>query len=114
MSLCYYGNFRNYAKVAVRCTGNLFFHSRTQLFSVGESQCTLEHVLVFVSGARTIPPGGFGKPGSLEFLHSTDAVLPTSSTCDITLRIPTCFSEYDIFKDMMTLGMLGHDGFGGV
>jgi len=69
---------------------------------------------VFVSGARTIPPGGFGKPDSLEFLHSTDAVLPTSSTCDITLRIPTCFSEYDIFKDMMTLGMLGHDGFGGV
>ena len=92
----------NYAKLAVRCTGNLFFHSRTQLFSLQESQCTMEYVLVFISGACTIPSGGFGKPGSLHFLHSPDTILPTASTCDITLRTPTCFSDYDIFKDMMT------------
>ena len=74
----------------------------------------MQHILVFVSGACTVPPCGFGKSGSLEFLHGPEAILPTSSTCDITLRIPTCLSDYDTFKEMMTLGMLGHDGFGGV
>lgn len=83
-------------------------------FSLGESQCTLEEVLIFISGACRIPPGGFGKQCSLEFLHSTNALLPTSSTYELILRIPTCHSNYSTFKKMMTLGVKGHDGFGRV
>jgi len=97
----------------VRCGYHICAHIH-HTFSLGESQCTLEDILIFISGACRIPPGGFGKQCSLEFLHSASALLPTSSTCEVVLRLPTCHSNYSTFKEMMMLGVKGHDGFGRV
>ena len=43
---------------------------------------------VFFTGVDKIPPLGFDKMPSLEFLHGCDKMLPTASTCSITMRIP--------------------------
>jgi len=32
-------------------------------------------------------------------------LFPTSSTCSLILRIPTCYSEYQIFKEKVSLGI---------
>ena len=68
----------------------------------------------FFTGADKIPPLGFNKTPSLEFLDGCDKILPTASTCSITMRIPTCYKEYGCFKDAMNLALKGNDGFGGV
>ena len=80
----------------------------------GETDCTLEDILTFTSGSSQIPPVGFIEEPKLIFLYSVSSTLPTSSTCDITLRLPTTHQEYDCFKQYMLLGIKGHDGFGGV
>ena len=82
--------------------------------SGGEIGCTLEDILVFFSGTDRIPPMGFEKYPTLTFIHDAKAVLPTASTCDIQLRLPTRFHVYDDFKQHMLLGLKGHDGFGGI
>ena len=70
--------------------------------------------MIFFSGADKIPPIGFEQQPTLGFLLSKEAILPTSSTCDLTLRIPTVHSDYHHFREYMLLGILGNDGFGGV
>lgn len=80
----------------------------------GETDCTLEEILTFTSGSSQIPPVGFVEEPSLVFLYSESSTLPTSSTCDVTLRLPTTHKEYGRFKQYMLLGIMGHDGFGGV
>ena len=75
--------------------------------------CSLEDVLVFFSGSDRIPPMGFDRHPTPHFLHEAKEVLPTASTCDIQLRIPTCHTEYDQFREYMVLGMKSNDGFGG-
>ena len=72
-----------------------------------EIGCTLQDVLVFFSGANRVPPLGFDKRPSLTFLHN-NAKLPTASTCDIRLRIPACYTQYQNFKEAMVLGVKGH------
>ena len=44
-------------------------------------------IIDFVTGADKIPPHGFNEMLSLEFLHSCDKMLPTTSMCSITMRI---------------------------
>ena len=84
-----------------------------QLCSVeGKTGCTVENVLVFFSGANCVPPLGFPRQPKVVFLDG--AVLCTSSTCDITLRLPTGHDEYESFKDAIILSIKGNDGFGGV
>lgn len=77
-------------------------------------ECDLKDILVFTSGSDRIPPIGFAKDPSVTFLHSKSSYLPTASTCDIQLRLPTIHKEYDQFKEYFMLGIKGHDGFGGV
>ena len=48
------------------------------------TQVTLQHVLVFFTGADREPPLGFPTKASLEFLKAGD-VLATASTCDLIL-----------------------------
>lgn len=76
--------------------------------------CTLQDILIFFSGSDRIPPMGFSQHPTLVFLHQPNEILPTSSTCDLQLRIPTCFDQYEKFKEYMMLGLKGNDGFGGV
>lgn len=80
-----------------------------------ECSCSLQDVLMFFSGASSIPPCGFeGIIPTMIFLHNIDAVLPTASTCDLEFRLPATYTDYQKFKDAMVLGLKGHDGFGGV
>ena len=80
----------------------------------GEIDCTLEDVLVFFSGANHIPPLGFDVKPTLGFVNFSTATLPTASTCDLQLRLPSVYKDYCKFKDAMILGLKGNDGFGGV
>ena len=77
--------------------------------------CSLADVLVFTSGADHIPLLGFQKPPILTFVHNKTRVLPTASTCDVELRLPTVHGgNYEKFKEMMVMAICGHNGFGGI
>ena len=78
----------------------------------GDVECTLEDVLVFFTGSCCIPQLGFEQQAHLQFLH--DSNLPTSSTCDLTLRLPACHRQYCSFKESMIMGIKNHNGFGNV
>lgn len=79
----------------------------------GDSECSLEDVLVFFSGAACIPPLGFEKDPILTF--NRGCRLATASTCDLQLRIPTIHgNDYPSFREAMILSFKGNDGFGGV
>lgn len=77
---------------------------------------TLKDVFVFVTGCESIPPLGFCgrnslKNGTIEF--DADAVVPTVSTCSLTLRLPTNLpSDYKLFKSKMSFYILSSQGFG--
>ena len=67
---------------------------------------------MFFSGASAIPPLGFDKKPTLTFCSG---ILPTSSTCDLQLRLPIGHGfDYKKLRDAMVLAVCGHDGFGGV
>lgn len=77
------------------------------------TDCKLEDVLVFLSGADCIPPLGFPYRPKVSFLHGSMATLCKSNTCGVSLKLPTIHAEYETFKDGITLSVLGHDGLGG-
>ena len=33
------------------------------------------------------------------FIHTAGAILPTASTCDLQLRVPATYKQYDGFKE---------------
>lgn len=81
--------------------------------SAQESRCSLQDVLVFYTGADTVPVLGYEKQPKQYFLESPADILPTASTCDLHLWIPTAHKDnFTAFKDWMELGILGHCGFG--
>lgn len=72
------------------------------------AECKLADILVFFTGADAIPPLGFDETPELVFLDDPHSVLPTASTCDLQLRIPTAHGDnYEEFKQWMTIGILG-------
>ena len=79
------------------------------LFSEGEIECKLHDILVFCSGADHVPPIGFDTTPKITFLYSGTSFLPTASTCDITVRLPTTNNNYDVFEQYIILGLKGHD-----
>ncbi|XP_033099822.1 G2/M phase-specific E3 ubiquitin-protein ligase-like [Anneissia japonica] len=76
-----------------------------------EAQCTCKDILVFASGASSIPIIGFSDQPKIEFLND-DARFPTANTCSIILRLPTKFEEYNEFRDAMDFGILNAQSFG--
>ena len=68
-------------------------------------------MLVFFSGCSVIPPLGFPSSPTLMFLHGNEARLATASTCDIVLRIPTCYgkAEYASFMEWMEISVLSSE-----
>lgn len=75
--------------------------------------CTLQDVLVFFTGASAIPPLGFQNTAKLLFLEGPTQKLPTASTCELQLWIPTAHGDnFTAFKEWMELGILGNCGFG--
>ena len=41
-----------------------------------------------------------------------DEMFEAASTCEISIHIPTCITDYQLFKDNMVLALKGNDGFG--
>ena len=69
----------------------------------------------FFTGADAVPVLGFDRRPKLVFLDAPTEKLPTASTCDLHLRIPTAHGDcFGAFKDWMELGILGNCGFGTV
>ena len=80
-----------------------------------ETQCSLQDLLVFFTGADAVPVLGFDRRPKLVFLDAPTEKLPTASTCELHLRIPTAHGDcFGAFKDWMELGILGNCGFGTV
>ena len=78
-----------------------------------QSSPTLRDVMVFLTGSDCVPPLGFGDV-TPSILFTDDAVLPTVSTCSLTLRFPRTFlSEFEQFKEKMDFVILGSQGFFG-
>ena len=74
---------------------------------------TLQDVMVFLTWCDCVPPLGFGdvKPG---IMFTDDAVLPTVSTCSLTLHFPRSFpTDFQQFKEKMDFVILGSQGFFG-
>ena len=70
----------------------------------GENTCSLEEVLIFCSGADCVPPMGFHKKIDVVFLPPQE-ILPTASTCNLELRIPTCYNDQSSFNEKMELAL---------
>lgn len=70
---------------------------------------SLGDILSFFTGSATPPPCGFPYPAAIYF---SNGVLPTSSTCAITLTLPTKHHDNPvIFRDKMILAFThGHFG----
>ena len=74
----------------------------------------LSNILAFITGADSIPPLGF--PTDLVILFNKDEgrLLPTSSTCSLSLTLSIELVEYDLFKRNMDLAVLNAFEFGQV
>ena len=80
-----------------------------------QERVLLEDILIFCTGTDRIPPGGFSSTPKIQFIHDFGETLATASTCDLTLRTPTCYHyNADKFDDKMILSLKGHIGFGRV
>ena len=88
------------------CALLLFYALILVMITAGEGVCCLEDILIFCTGADCIPPLGFNKKIDIIFLGPQE-YLPTSSTCFLNLRIPTCFDDADVFNDKMETGLKG-------
>lgn len=84
------------------------------IFTEGNTGCSIEDVLIFVTGCDRVPPLGFGgRRLQVEFLDT--GILCTSSTCDLILRLPLIHGEnYQAFQDAVILSLKNNDGFGGL
>ena len=95
-----------------------FFFFKKQPLAVGfffideDNACNLKDVLIFFSGSDRVPPLGYDVSPSLVFLHHSNARFPTASTCDLQLRLPASYVDYEGFKEAMLLGIKGNNGFG--
>jgi hypothetical protein len=64
-----------------------------------EEKTSLEDLLKFLTGSRSIPPLGFDPKPRLQFNLAEDATkdFPVVSTCALTLDLPLV-SDYSVFK----------------
>lgn len=52
-----------------------------------EVDCTFKDILIFITGADHVPPGGFPSQISIDF-YSENGRLPFSSTCTLSISLP--------------------------
>ncbi|KAJ8364692.1 hypothetical protein SKAU_G00135230 [Synaphobranchus kaupii] len=86
----------------------------------GNSPCSLERILMFVTGCSDLSAIGLKPQSSIEFLH-TDTHLPgstqqrdkfpTANTCVNCLHLPL-YKDYTAFKDNMDFAICNTQGFG--
>ena len=114
------GSWRYYVSIQCVCRNYVLhvnlhcvyiYHFIILWFSLVDQAVTLADVLVFWSGASSVPPMGFPAQSSLCF--SDTAVYPTASTCALSLVLPTQYHDsYTDFKDNCCFAFLNHGGFG--
>ena len=81
------------------------------LLSDGAGEVHVEDVLIFFSGAASIPPLGFDTQPALHF--NPKSWHPTASTCALTLTFQTKYHDnYADFKSNMNKAPTWHGGFG--
>ncbi|KAF6739611.1 hypothetical protein FQA47_004892 [Oryzias melastigma] len=82
----------------------------------GEVDITYEELLVFTTGADSIPPLGFQQPVLIEFYDQEPGTrrIPYASTCSLTLFLPRGVGEEEDFKELMNTAIKGSLGFGKV
>ncbi|MGH0130916.1 UNVERIFIED_CONTAM: hypothetical protein FKN15_059637 [Acipenser sinensis] len=74
-----------------------------------ETAVSLEDVLMFATGLRSLPPAAIQPQPSMEFFSSSQ--FPTANTCGNILRLPYA-DNYDEFKSAMEFGIKNSPGFG--
>lgn len=89
-------------------------------YTEGNSDCTLEDILVFATGANVVPALGFTPQPSIEFLHIESHLpvaaaqkerFPTANTCINCIRLPL-YHHFNTFKDNMEFAICNTQGFG--
>lgn len=83
------------------------------MFLIG-SGVTPSQILAFVTGAPKVPPMGFPIRPTITFISDESLLLPTASTCALTLRLPLALVNYEDFKNKLTMAILNTVGFGQV
>ena len=77
------------------------------------STVTLGDLLMFVTGADSIPPLGFQHPITIEFYDMESARhYPTASTCELQLWLPRGIQDPVLLQELMEDAVLGAHGFG--
>ena len=71
---------------------------------------TLADVLMFATGATSMPPMGLDPSPTIEF---TECQFPTANTCANQLNLPL-FLDNDAFEENMFFGLVNGAGFGNV
>lgn len=66
-------------------------------FSDGKSTVTMEDILIFATGCKSIPPAGFKPSPSIECLHMD---FPVGNKCNNCLALPIT-STYKEFQESM-------------
>ena len=77
----------------------------------GEMSVTLEDIFIFITGAEREPPLGLDHRMKLSF--SRRGVLPTASTCTLSLTLPSSLCREKFFTNMAE-GFKSHGIFGHV
>jgi hypothetical protein len=79
-----------------------------------DEEVHLSNILVFVSGTNSIPPLGFPTSPVILFSKNTSRLLPTASTCALSLTLSGGLAQYDLFQQNMNLAVLNAFEFGQV
>ncbi|XP_040599066.1 G2/M phase-specific E3 ubiquitin-protein ligase isoform X1 [Mesocricetus auratus] len=74
-----------------------FWKSYLQAVEDGKSATTMEDILIFATGCRSVPPAGFKPPPSIECLHMD---FPIGNKCSNNLALPIT-NTYKMFQENM-------------
>ncbi|KAA0724142.1 hypothetical protein E1301_Tti020080 [Triplophysa tibetana] len=77
-----------------------------------QSRVTFEEVLVFITGADSIPRLGFRGQPRIDFHTPENRRLPFASTCGMVLFLPRGIQEEEDLTDMLNTALKGYCGFG--
>ena len=80
-----------------------------------DSDVSIPSLLKWLTGSRDVPPLGFPKKFSLDFVHGCSdgcRCRPTVSTCDILLKLPAHIKSSMEMKNMMMSALNDSYGFG--
>lgn len=82
-------------------------------FTAGRTSVTLEHILVFATGADAVPPTGFNPLPVAQFWSDKR---PRGNTCANSILLPTWPDSDDVtyedFREFMDDGIQNSPGFG--